>query len=71
MCLKDLRFRHMVDASVGVFQTRTGRQLVISRVPVDASKQPGQRNSVLAKVVRSAGKPATLQLNYVAVLPEP
>jgi hypothetical protein len=40
----------------------------MSRVPVDACKQAGQRGSVLAKVVTSAGKP--LQLHYVAVLPK-
>ena len=71
VCLKDLRFRRMINAGVGIFQTRTGRQFVISRVPVDAFKQEWQRNSIVARVVTSAGKPATLQLNYVTMLPEP
>jgi hypothetical protein len=43
---------------------------VISRVPVDAFKQEWQRNSIVARVVTSAGKPATFQLNYVTMLPE-
>jgi hypothetical protein len=61
----------MIGSGVGVFRTRTSRQLLISRVPTDRFKQAGQRNSVLAKVVTFAGKPTTVQLNYVAVLPEP
>jgi hypothetical protein len=71
VCLKDLRFRRMINSSVGLFQTRTGRQLIISRVPVDAFKEAGQRHSVLAKVVTTAGKSPTLELSYVALLPEP
>jgi hypothetical protein len=76
VCFKDVRFKRMIDAGVGVFQTRSGRELVIRRVPVDAFKRAGQRNSVLAKIVAtppsktSPPGPRPLQLTYVALLPE-
>jgi len=76
VCFKDVRFRRMIDSGVGVFQTRSGRELVIRRLPVEAFTRAGQRNSVLVRIVAAPTLktappgPKILQLSYVAVLPE-
>jgi hypothetical protein len=77
VCFKNVRFKRMIEAGVGVFQTRGGRELLISRLPVDAFKRAGQGNSVVAKVLgRQSAQTASgrtvilVHAVHVAVLPE-
>ena len=77
MCFKDVRFKRMIEAGVGVFQTRGGRELLISRLPVEAFTRAGQGNSVVARVLgrhpaqSASGRTVILvHATHVAVLPE-
>lgn len=72
----DLRFKRMIEPGVAICETGTGRELLISSVPVDSFSQAGETKSLVVKVVgtqaakNAMGGPITLtHLEYVATLP--
>lgn len=72
----DVRFKRMIEVGVAICETRSGKELLVSSIPVDSFSYAGESKSLVVKVVgtkpakNAMGGPITLtHLEYVAILP--